>query len=60
MPTDVDLMTPQAASGKSKFLDSGGSMFAKLKRKGVDESWGRQKKHRWSRKVSLAQESVQH
>ncbi len=32
----VDLMTPRAASGKPKFLGSGGSMVAKLKLKGID------------------------
>ncbi len=31
----VDLMTPRAASGKPKFLGSGGSMVAKLKLKGI-------------------------
>lgn len=29
-------MTPRAASGKPKFLDSGGSMVAKPKLKGID------------------------
>ncbi len=29
-------MTPRAASGKPKFLGSGGSMVAKLKLKGID------------------------
>ena len=29
-------MTLRAASGKPKFLDSGGSMVAKLKLKGID------------------------